>query len=348
MKSIRSFLLIVTLLCNLLTACAQPDHKVIRILDSESIRTEEHSWVLTSVELRKDCTILEKYVGAIEKENTWVMSVSSEFIEDSKTGERFYIKESEIGFDRETVFLEGYKGRTFKEVYPPLPANVKFLNISSGSEYFMKSLDLNTDCSPAQSPVSDISFSGINLGLAHGKALKEFKRRGYKQFYSEEEEGIWGGTDLSTYLQGTKDDYTVTIKLEASKDTDILEGIEVLYQNHVDMYEVEEHLQEIADEIKATFPYRKWEENTPAYQHAASIINQKNGKDRIFKNVTIVKFRGHYRLYDSPEANENDFYGTITLEVHDDSIHNDMVISVRYSDRNLSTYIRRSIGEYKW
>ena len=126
MKSLRYFLLTLTLLCNILTACAQSSDKVIKVLDSESVKTEEHSWVLTSVELRDDCTILEKYVGAIEKENTWVMSVVGEFIEDAETGERFYIKESEIGFDREKVFLEGYKGRTFKEVYPPLPANVKF------------------------------------------------------------------------------------------------------------------------------------------------------------------------------------------------------------------------------
>lgn len=348
MKSLKYLFLTATLLCNIITACSQSIHKVIRVLDSQDIKTEEHSWVLTSVELREDCTILEKYVGAIEKENTWVMSVPSEFIEDAETGERYYIKESEIGFDRETVFLEGYKGRTFKEVYPPLPANVKFLNISSGSDYFMKSLDLNMDCSPAQPPVSNISFSGINLGIEHGRALKEFKKQGYKQFYSEEEEGIWGGTDISTYFQGTKDDYTVTIELESSKDTDILEGIEVLYQNHVDMYEVEEHLQEIADEIKATFPYRKWEEDTPSYQSAASIINQKSGKDSIFKNVTIVKFKGHYRLYDSLDAKEDDFYGTITLEVHDDGMHNDLVIRVRYNDRNLSTYIRRRIGEYRW
>ena len=348
MKSLRYISLTAILLCHMLIACSRPSDKVIRVLDSESIRTEEHSWVLTSVELRDDCTILEKYVGAIEEENTWVMSVAGEFIEDAETGERYYIKDSEIGFDREVVFLEGYKGRTFKEVYPPLPSKVRFLNISSGSDYFLKSLDLNMDCSPAQPPVSDISFSGINLGITHGQALKEFKKQGYKKFYSEEEEGIWGGTDISTYFQGTRDDYTVTIELESSKETDIIEGIEVLYQNHVDMYEVEEHLQEIADAIKATFPYRKWEENTPAYQHAASMIHQKNGKDRIFKNVTIVKFKGHYRLYDSPEAKEDDFYGTITLEVHDDGIHNDIVIRVRYSDRNLSSYIRRSIGEYKW
>lgn len=344
----KSFYVLVLFLCNFLPACSQPQSKVIRILDSEQIRTAEHSWVLTSVELRDDCTILEKYVCSNEEENTWVMSVAGEFIEDADTGERYYIKESEIGFEKEKVILEGYKGRTFKEIYPLLPANVKSLNISSGSDYFLESLNLSLKCSPSQPPLSDISFSGINLGMAHGKALKEFKRQGYKQFYSEEEDGIWGGIYIRTYFQGEKDDYIVTIELESSKETDIIEGIEVLYQNHVDTYEVEEHLQEIVDEIKATFPYRKWEENTPAYQHAASIINQKSGKDHIFKNVTIVKLRGHYRLYESPDADVDDFVGTITLEVHDDSMHEDLVILVRYNDRNLSTYVKRSIGEYRW
>ena len=348
MKIQKHILFFVAFICNILTACSQPTQKTIKVLDSKSIRTESHTWILTSIELRKDCTILEKYVYSNEEENTWVMSIDSEFIEDAVTGEKYYIKDSDIGFESQKVILEGYKGRTFKEIYPAIPANVKFLNISTGSDYLLTSLNVNQEISPAQSPISDIGFQEVNLGLAHDIALKKLRKNGYKQFYSEEEEGLWGGYDIKTYLQGENDDYTVTIEVESSKENNIIYGIEVLYQNHVDLYEVEEHLQEIADEIKATFPYRKWEENTPSYQSAASIITQKSGKDRIFKNVTIVKFRGHYRLYASGDAKDDEFFGTITLEVHDDGLHNDFVIRVRYNDRNLSTYVNRSVGEFRW
>lgn len=344
----KHVLIIVTILCNALLSCAQPSLKVIRILDSKDLRTEIHGWILTSVELRKDCTILEKYVSSHDSDKTWISSLSGEYIEDAITGEKFYIKESEIGFENNKTILDGYTGRTFKEVYPPLPTRVKSLNISSGSDYFLKSLDLSLDCSPAQHPVSDISFAGINLGMVHGKALKEIKKLGYKQFYSEEEEAIFGGTDIRTYFQSEIKDYTVTIQLESSKETGGVHGIQVSYQNHVDMYELNEHLQEVVDEIKSAFPYRKWEENTPSYQHAASIINQRSGRDRIFKNVTIVMLRGHYRLYASSSANDDDFYGTITIEVHEDNFHQDFVINVRYDDRNVSTYIRRSADKVKW
>ena len=218
MKIQKYNLFFVALICNVITACSQPKEKIIKVLDSKAIRTESHTWVLTSVELRNDCTILEKYVCSNEEENTWIMSIQNEFIEDAVTGERYYIKESEIGFDSQKVILEGYKGRIFKEVYPVLPANVEFLNISTGSGYFLKSLDISHDISPVQSPMSNICFAEVNLGMAHDKALKRLKNNGYKQFYSEEEEGFWGGHDIKTYLQGEKDDYAVTIEIETSKE----------------------------------------------------------------------------------------------------------------------------------
>lgn len=348
MNALKYSLLTLLLLCNMVAACSQPTQKHIRVLNSKEIRTEEHQWILTSVEIREDCTVIEKYVGALESENTWIMSTPDEFIEDASTGKRYYIIDSEIGFESHKVFLDGYMGMSFKEIYPALPTNVKCLNLSSGAEYFLKSLDLTQNCSPANPPVSDISFSGVNLGSTPHEALKALKKHGYKKFYSEEEEGILGGYDIHTYFQGSKDDYNVTVEIESSKECDIVYGIEVLYQNHVDMYEVEEHLQEIMDEIMSTYPYRIWEEDTPSYRNAASMITQKSGKDGIFKNVTIKKFSCHCRLYEAPDAQEDDFYGTISLDVHDDGLHNDLVISVRYNDREVSTYVRRSAGKVKW
>ena len=140
----------------------------------------------------------------------------------------------------------------------------------------------------------------------------------------------------------------MTIEVTALENNQQVYDAEVQYHNHVDMYEVDEHLQDIVDEIKSRYPYTKWEESTPEYYRASSLLRQKSGKNRIFKNITIVRFRGHCRLYGSPDASENDFYGTITIEVHDDTLNHDLVIRVSYNDRNLSTYIRQRAGEFRW
>lgn len=348
MKSFKYFLLLLILLGDIATACSRSSQKHIKVLNSEVLKSEVHQWIITSVEIREDCTIVEKCVRSLENERTWVMSTPDEYISDVSTGEMYRIRESEIGFERHKVFLEGYKEMSFKEIYPPLPPDVNFVHISSGTDFFLRYLDLNSECSPAKPPRSDMSFSGVCLGARSREAAKALKKHGYEQFYSEEEEDVLGGYDIYSYFQGSEDDYAVTVEVEISKEFDIVEGIEVLYQNHVDMYEVEEHLQEIVDEIKATYQYRKWEESTPSYRGATSMITLKSGKDRIFKNVTIKKFSGHYRLYASRYSEEDEFFGTISIDVHDDNMHQDLVISVRYDDRDVSNYVRRSAGKVKW
>ncbi|MBQ8811984.1 MAG: hypothetical protein IJZ70_06710 [Bacteroidales bacterium] len=330
-----------------LSACAQKS-STISILDSEEVRTEEHSWSLISVEIRTDCTILEKVAVPIEKDTTWISSVREEYIEDVFTGNKYHIIDSEIGFEPGKVLLEGYSGRTFKETYPALPKGVTHINASSGTKYFIKSLDLSLEVSPKHSPVSDISFFGVNIGAEYDDAIKSLKKQGFKQFYKEEREGIFGGNELLTYLYRPDDEYPITIEIESSVERNIVTRAEVMYQNHVDIYEVDEHLQVLADECKAAYPYRHFNECTPEYRNAASMLNQKSGKDRIFKNVTIIEFSGDYYIGDSPDVSRDNAHGIIGFEVHSDGMHNDHVIVVSYTDWVVNRYVRRSIGEYRW
>lgn len=322
--------------------------RFVRIYDSKTVQTELHTWLLLSVELEDDCTIVEKLIMHIDADSSYISSNKDSYLEDVITGEKYYIKDSEIGFEPGKVILEGYSGRSFKETYPALPKGVRYINVSSGTKYFIKSLDLSLEVSPKHSPVSEISFFGVNIGAEIDDAIKTLKKQGFKQFYKEEREGIFCGTELLTYLYRQDDEYPVTIEVESSVERGIVIRAEVMYQNHVDLYEVDEHLQMLADECKAAYPYRYFNECTPEYRNAASMLNQKSGKDRIFKNVTIMEFRGVYYIGDSSQVSRDNALGTIGFEVHSDGLHNDHVIVVSYSDREVSRYVRRSLGEYRW
>lgn len=344
---IKYLLIVITFLSGVLTACAQ-NKRITSVLDSEEIRTEEHKWSIISVDARPDCTIVEKIVVPIDKDTTWISSVRQEYIEDSATEEKFFIIDSELGFEANKTILAGYSGRVFKETYPPLPKGTKYINVSSGAKYYIKNLDLSLEVSPEKMPISNIAFLGIHLGTELKTALKELKKQGFKTFFEEEEDGLWDGTELHTYMYKEDREYPITIQLVSDTKYEIVTEAEILYQNHVDIYEVNEHIQELADEVKAAYPYRTFEENTPNYIGAASMIDMKSGKDRIFKNLTNVIFRGYYYIGDSPEDVEDDFFGTVSFAVHEDGMHQDHVIQVRYSDRKISRIIRRSAGEYRW
>ena len=345
--NIKSLLVVIPMLCAAMTACAQ-NERITTVLDSEEIRTNEHQWSLISVDARPDCTIVEKIVVPRGEDTTWISSVRQEYIEDSATGEKFYIIDSELGFEANKTILAEFNGRVFKETYPPLPKGTRYINVSSGAKHYIKNLDLSLEVSPEKMPISNIAFLGIHLGTELKTALKELKKQGFKTFFVEEEDGLWSGTELHTYMYKEDRDYPMTIQLISDTKYEVVTEAEILYQNHVDIYEVNEHIQELADEVKAAYPYRHFEERTPDYRGAAGMIDMKSGKDRIFKNITNVIFRGYYYIGDSPEDDEKDFLGTISFAVHEDGMHQDHVIEVRYSERKISRIIRRSAGEYRW
>ena len=338
---------LITLIFLFFTCTIQAQEKTVVILNSKNIFTEEHKWNVRSVVLRDDCTIVEKYVCPMDDKPTWIASEKTEFIEDASTGKRYYIIGSDIGFEKYKVVLHN-EFRTFKEVYPPLPKSIIHINISTGEKYFVKSVDLRVSNSPVKPPVSAVSFLGLPLGTDHKTFINVLSNKGFEIFYTEEDESVWKEKNLKTYLTGVKDGYPMIIELTTDVKHNVVSGVEVLFTNHIDTYEVDEHLQEIADEVKLKYPFRKFEERQISMYNSASILIMKGGKNRIFKNLTTREFDGSYRIYESDKSGIEEFYGSIGIEVHYDGLNNDYIIKVSYYDLVLGTFFRRSAGEFNW
>lgn len=120
---------------------SQKDSRIIKV-DSELIETNAHSWAVISIELRNDCTIVTKRVYP-KQTPTWVCSSKREFIENAETGVKYFLQDSSIGFEEEIIVLNSKKAYDFVETYPALPKSVSRVNISSGSEYYVKNQRVN-------------------------------------------------------------------------------------------------------------------------------------------------------------------------------------------------------------
>lgn len=323
--------------------------RFVRIYDSKTVQTELHTWLLLSVELEDDCTIVEKLIMHIDADSSYISSNKDSYLEDVITGEKYYIKDSEIGFESDKEILNVVGGRVFKEIYPPLPDYVNHINVSSGNKYFVEALDLNLTISPASPPIGRISFMGIPLGAEHRIFLQALKKQGFKIFCEEDGEDILTSEEIVyTYFEGSIDDYPITIKMTTNVKHDVVAEVDILYHNHVDYYELNEHLQDIVDEIKATYDYREFAERKIPYQNATSILQMKSGKDKVFNNVCIKQFDGSYRIFDSSNAKKYENYGIIGIDVHNDMLNNDLIIAVSYVDTDVSGYLRRRSGKFKW
>lgn len=110
-------------------------------IDGPILRTSHHLWWATSIELNSHSTVVHKVVYPRVNES-WVVSTKDEYIEDCDTGIRYYIQESSIGFEPYRTILEGTEKKSFVETYPALPSNVKRINIWSGTEYYVKDLQI--------------------------------------------------------------------------------------------------------------------------------------------------------------------------------------------------------------
>ena len=113
--------------------------KHIAINNSNTLRTSSHSWTVVSIDFTTNETILTKTVKP-HNNSTYIYSTKDEFIEDADTGQKYYIRDSSIGFTR--TILKSIETKIFTESYPLLPSNVKRINISSGSYYYIKNLQI--------------------------------------------------------------------------------------------------------------------------------------------------------------------------------------------------------------
>jgi len=105
------------------------------------IETSDHKWEVVSVQCQQHQTIIRKKVTP-KVDKSWINSSQEEFIEDSDTGRKYYLIKSDIGFENNRKILTNKAEVNFYEVFPALPSSVKRINISSGSQYYVKNLSI--------------------------------------------------------------------------------------------------------------------------------------------------------------------------------------------------------------
>lgn len=110
-------------------------------INGERIETTYHKWDCTGIEVQDGQTIVTKTVQP-KSEGTFMYSSQDQYIEDAETGRKYYLQNSSIGFEGSPEISHDTKTITFYEVYPALPSSVKKINISSGSQYYVKDLKI--------------------------------------------------------------------------------------------------------------------------------------------------------------------------------------------------------------
>jgi hypothetical protein len=110
-------------------------------INGDEIVTSDHKWKCASIMCQEKQTILRKVVTPTTK-GTYMFSSQGEYIEDTETGRKYYLIKSSIGFEGNPTVSRDYSPIEFYEVYPALPATVKRINVSSGSQYYIKNLSI--------------------------------------------------------------------------------------------------------------------------------------------------------------------------------------------------------------
>lgn len=107
----------------------------------EQIETTYHKWNCIGIEVQDGQTIVTKTVQP-QSDGTIMYSNQDEYIEDSDTGRKYYLLNSSIGFEGSPEVSYDTNTITFYEVYPAIPSFVNKINISSGSNYYVKNLQI--------------------------------------------------------------------------------------------------------------------------------------------------------------------------------------------------------------
>ena len=110
-------------------------------LNGNEISAEAHKWKCLSILCQEKQTVIKKVVTPMNK-GTYMFSNQGEFIEDADTGRKYYLIKSSIGFEGNPTISLNTNSIEFYEVYPALPATVKRINVSSGSQYYIKNLSI--------------------------------------------------------------------------------------------------------------------------------------------------------------------------------------------------------------
>lgn len=114
---------------------------IVNIDNGSLIETSVHQWRAVSVQVLPTQTVVTKIVKPTSN-GTYVYSSQDEYIQDVDTGRKYYLQKSSIGFEGNRTIIFDTDEHVFSEVYPALPATVKRINISSGSQLYVKNLQI--------------------------------------------------------------------------------------------------------------------------------------------------------------------------------------------------------------
>lgn len=116
-------------------------HGNVHVINGESIETSDHKWTCCAIEMQDGQTIVTKMVQP-KSSGTYMYSSQDEYIEDADTGRKYYLMNSSIGFESSPMISHDTNVITFYEVFPVLPSTIKRINISNGSQYFVKNMEI--------------------------------------------------------------------------------------------------------------------------------------------------------------------------------------------------------------
>ena len=114
---------------------------LISVTNGNTISTLDHHWKVLSIQVTPHHTVVKKSVTP-NTSGTYMYSSQGEYIQDADTGQKFYLVNSSLGFEGNPTISFETTEHTFCEVYPTLPSNVKRINISSGSQYYVQNLSI--------------------------------------------------------------------------------------------------------------------------------------------------------------------------------------------------------------
>lgn len=96
--------------------------------------SQYHTWRYLDIEAQPTQTVLHASVTPKEA-LTHMYSEKSEYIQDTRSGKKYYLQKSTLGWPNEPTFSYDTTPIEYYDVYPALPPEVKYINIFDGNHY---------------------------------------------------------------------------------------------------------------------------------------------------------------------------------------------------------------------
>lgn len=114
-------------------------------VNTDSVVTKFNYFEVSGILMAGMQITVYKYVENRAKTMTYIYTTGDEFIEDPDTGRRFKIVSSSIGNEDNPTLLPSRFATVITETYQAVDRSVRRINISSGSAYYARNVELYSD-----------------------------------------------------------------------------------------------------------------------------------------------------------------------------------------------------------